>query len=153
MNITVRVRLPDNRDWVLLVLERGDKMVERGNGSFLKPSGWGLAGGRMNPAKDKTPRDTAIRELREETGLTADIDSEPVFKIPAGEDHEVWMFLARNPRGEITITDPHIITAKWVDWKWVQPDEFGNAYIEHDGKPWRVYKTHVPLIHGSMPKP
>jgi len=153
MKITVRVRLPDDRDWVLLVLENGEKTVVRGSESFVKPPGWGLPGGRMNDKKDKNPHDTANRELWEETGLTADIDPEPVFKIPAGEDHEVWLFLARNPRGEITITDPYIITAKWTDWKWVQPDEFGRAYVEYEGKQWPVYKTHVPLIHGVKPEP
>lgn len=35
-------------------------------------SDWGLPGGEAEPGRDKTITDTAIRELREETGVTPD---------------------------------------------------------------------------------
>lgn len=143
MNITVRVRLLDDKERVLLVLERGDKTVIAGVRSFVKPAGWGLPGGRTRAHKGETPYEAAVRELREETGITAEINPEPTFKNAAGEDHEIWMFEAKNPHGEPAAVDPeeHILTARWIDWKTVY-----DSFL-YEGMSYPVYKSHLPLIH------
>jgi ADP-ribose pyrophosphatase YjhB (NUDIX family) len=152
MHITIRIRLLDKNDRILLVLERGDKVVNAADRRFVKPSGWGLPGGRMNPAKDASAWAAATRELREETGLAADIDPEPFRKIATGSDHEIWLFAAKNPRGEIAITERDMIIAEWKDWKFIQPNEFGRAFLDYQGKSFAVYKSHIPLIHGMRPQ-
>src|SRR3989344_2200340 len=140
MDITVRIRLIKG-DNVLLILEREGKEIRKADGTkFIKPGGCGLPGGRKKA--DELPYEAAVRELREETGLVADIEPEP-SKIIASRDgtHEIWLFAAKNPQGDIYISDPYAVAAKWIDWKLTA---YGS--VMHQGKEIPIYITHMPLI-------
>lgn len=140
-DITVRVRLLNNKNEVLLILEKGGKEVRKSDGtSFPKPEGWGLPGGRVQP--NETPLEAAHRELREEAGVFADIDDEPI-KTVVSEDgsHEVRCFAARNPRGEARPHEPFIIAAEWVDHR------LAYNSLPYHGRHIRIYNSHEPLIH------
>lgn len=140
---TVRLRLLNKKNEVLLVLEKAGKIITKTDGtSFPKPAGWGLPGGRVRP--DETPYEAAVRELREEVSLAADIEFEPV-DIVRSEDgrHEIWLFAAKDPTGEIAITETYIIAAKWIDWKWAQDT------LDFQNKEYAIYRSHLRLIHSA----
>ena len=138
MDITVRVRLINNKEELLLAFEGGQTIVKGDGSSFIKPYGCGLPGGRKKP--DETPREAALRELKEETGLEADISDDPV-KIFPDRDHEIWLFSARNPRGELHINDERIHALKWINWKLAYGD------LKLNSRPCHIYESHMPLIH------
>ena len=102
MQDTVRVRLEDSQGRVLLVSEKEGKLIDTGDRTFSKPRGTGLPGGRVR--KGESPREAALRELQEETGLVADIDPDPVYE-DWRSSNRVLVFRAANPRGEIKLTD------------------------------------------------
>jgi len=66
------VILVDRRGWIL--------MQERDEHPRIDPDCWGLSGGHLEPGEE--PREGALRELEEETGL----------RLGAGEVHEVGAF-------------------------------------------------------------
>lgn len=138
---TVRVRLLNKKNEVLLVLEKAGKIITKTDGtSFPKPAGWGLPGGRVR--SDETPLEAAIRELREEVNLTAAIASEPV-EIVRSEDgrHEIWLFAAEDPEGEIATTETYIIAARWIDWK------LAYGTLKFQNQEYAIYQSHMRMIH------
>ena len=140
MNITVRIRLMNDNEEVLLVLEGGSRVDKEDGDFFIKRSGWGLPGGRKKA--DESPYQAACRELLEETGLFADINREPA-KIVSGREHEVLLFEARRPVGQIQTNDPYIRAVRWVKWRLAYDSiTFGDSSFP-------IYKSHMPHIHHS----
>lgn len=138
MDITVRVRLINSKEEVLLVFEGGQRVIKGDESFFPKPFGCGLPGGRKKP--DETSREAAVRELEEETGMEADIGDKPAKVVPI-QNHEIWLFSARNPRGEIRINDARIHGVRWMSWKLVYGD------VKFNNRRYSVYESHLPLIH------
>lgn len=64
---TVFVFIRDNHNRVLLVF---NKKEPRKGKRFIKPSGWGLPGGQVEPGELEI--DAVYRELKEETGISKD---------------------------------------------------------------------------------
>jgi len=67
---TVRPRRPRVRAAVVVLSDRGRWLVQRRPASGLLPGLWEFPGGHIE--RDERPVDAARRELREETGLSAD---------------------------------------------------------------------------------
>lgn len=163
MQSTVRVVVKDSSGRVLLVSEGGDKVIGMSarNRPICKRRGTGLPGGHVQDGE--SPREAAIRELQEETGLTADIELEPIYeelKIlqkvtvsrvvnPEGEVREtkssrrVVVFLAVNPRGEIKINREEDIVAAF----WVHPNRMHGSF-KHEGIDYPPYESHMNWING-----
>lgn len=103
---------------------------------------WFLPGGAVEP--DETPRSATAREVREETGLSAEV-GRPLVTVDqqyvAAESGEEWfsslfVVYAATATGEIPdddrlgTTDDEILAARWFDRL---PDDF------HDGELLREY--------------
>ena len=85
-----------------------------------KGSSWSLPGGAVE--KGETLKQAVVRESKEETGLTVEVDSviainEAIFKVKG--HHALFItFRARIIGGEISIQDKEeILEIKWVDIK------------------------------------
>lgn len=81
---------------------------------------FGLVGGRMDPEDNDDPKQTAIRETLEETGLQV-TNLRLVFAIHKGGNMG-FTYLA-DYDGEINHNEPHVV--KWVEFKTLVRGSFG----------------------------
>lgn len=81
---------------------------------------FGLVGGRMDPEDNDDPKNTAIRECKEETGLDI-TDLKLVFAIHKGGNMG-YTYLAKYS-GEINHNEPHVV--KWVPFQTLVRGSFG----------------------------
>lgn len=141
-SVFVRIFKPDDSDYVLMVHNRAKQLP---NGK-LKEEGWGLPGGGVR--EGETEAQTGKRELKEETGVSAEISERPLKDPETGDEGQVIIFFeGKNPTGEIKPSDPdnQIIEAEWVYWKWLQ---IGGGYDTYKGLP--VYHRHIRAIHHGV---
>lgn len=139
---TVRVLVEDSSGRVLLVSEKEGKIIDYSgnNKPIRKRRGTGLPGGRVKAGE--TLWKAAVRELFEETGITADVDPEPVFE-EWKRSSRVYVFRATNPRGEIKVKSEENIVAAF----WVSPARAHGAF-KHDGVDYPAYESHMNWING-----
>lgn len=81
---------------------------------------FGLAGGKMEPIDNEDPRNTAIRETLEETGLTVS-NLRLVFAMH--KDGNMGFTYLADYKGEINHNEPHV--AKWVPFERLISGTFG----------------------------
>jgi 8-oxo-dGTP pyrophosphatase MutT (NUDIX family) len=81
---------------------------------------FGLVGGRMDPEDGGDPKNTAIRECKEETGLDI-TDLKLVFAIHKGGNMG-YTYLAKYS-GEINHNEPHVVA--WLPFQTLVRGSFG----------------------------
>lgn len=127
-NIDARVLILDDDDKILLVLERGGQKIIPGKESFEKPSKWGLPGGR-GEAGDKDGVETAMREVKEETGLPVYINDQ-LKTERLEEGYAKIVFLGYPAVSKIKINRKEILDCKWFP-RGVLYDENFDMYFTH----------------------
>lgn len=126
--IDARVLILNDRDQILLVLER-EKKVEFSSGEgFVKPSKWGFPGGRSECC-DEDEIAVAKREVEEETGIWVDVNSRLRF-ARHGEKHLKVLFIGYPAAGEIKINPEEILDCRWFPRKILYDEKF-DMYSGH----------------------
>lgn len=145
----IRLTKKDSKGFpcVLLVLENPQVKVIAGrkDNPFSKREGAGLAGGRVQP--EETEERAGYRELEEETGLT-NIKLYKIAEIDhSSEDsnHIICLFEGEGTDAELCPKDEAIVEARWV-----RLNE-ASGRLEHEGKVYPIYNSHLGLIHRTHP--
>lgn len=109
----IRFFIQRTRRAYVLILCEGEILLIK---NWLARQDWGLPGGGVH--KKEEPRDAAVREVKEETGLDLRVSLELMAQGRWKADrlgHEYLIFLARLPSKEtITSRQFEIIAAEWV---------------------------------------
>ena len=109
---------------VVVVILHGDRILamRRSPGRDAAPGAWEAISGRIRSGEQ--PLEAAIREAREETGLTPRIDPDPIAAYQAKrkeDDMIVVAFRGRSDTGEVARSDEHDAHA------WMTLEEFADA--------------------------
>ena len=109
---------------VVVVILRGDRILamRRSPMKDAAPGAWEAISGRIRPGEQ--PLEAAIREAREETGLTPRIDPDPIAAYQAKRkayDMIVVAFRACSDSGDVTRSEEHDAHA------WMTLEEFADA--------------------------
>lgn len=108
MKVSAQVVLLNKEGYVLGVSRKTDH------------NDFGLAGGKMDPEDDGDPQKTAIRETREETGLTIS-HLKLIFAIHK-DGYMSYTYMA-DYEGEINHNEPHVV--KWLPFERLVNGSFG----------------------------
>ena len=103
---------------------RGDRLLalKRSAGADAAPGAWDAVSGRLRAGEH--PRDAAVREAREETGLEVLPDESPVVAYAAERGAQpmlVVAYCAESAPGEV------VLSAEHDEWAWMTIDEFARA--------------------------
>lgn len=128
-NTDARVLLLDDDDrQILLVLEKEKKIDFPGGKSFIKPSKWGMPGGRSEP-EDKDEIATAVREVLHEIGIFPEINSR-LRAERREEDHLRVGFIGYPTSRDIKIDPKEILDCRWFPRRILYDEEF-DMYFSH----------------------
>lgn len=121
---------------------RGDEMLVLKRGVGLGEGVWYLPGGIVDPGED--PRDAAIRETFEESGLRLeDAELVRVWGYPAqnGVDAFHATYVAGAPDGDVTLSQEH------TAYRWITPQAYAERYcsetIEASAPEWSRWLREV----------
>ena len=104
--------VPRHRMGVEIVLFNQRRQVLLLNHVFHPEIPWGVPGGWLN--RDEDPAEGVLRELREETGLTAVLGQVIMIKRQKHPSHLGMAYLAYQPQGTLILSN-EIIEATWTD--------------------------------------
>lgn len=110
MGLAVRLLVPRQRVGVAIVGFREDGRILMLQHVFHPVAPWGLPGGWLN--RGESPAECAVRELEEETGLTADLG--PVIHVSREDipSHIGIAYMAKIKPGPI-VPSSEILDAAW----------------------------------------
>lgn len=106
----IRVTVARHRLGVAIVALNDEEQVLLLRHVFHPQTPWGLPGGWLS--RREAPADGALRELREETGLTAALEAPVLITREAYPDHIGIAFLARVQPGPVTLSG-EILESRW----------------------------------------
>ena len=138
MGLAIRLVVPKHRTGVAVVCLDSSSRVLLLRHVFHPTKPWGLPGGWLN--KGESPRDCALRELREETGLDAELGALLHVDRQGRPDHLVIAYGATITTGSMNLSS-EIIEAKWFrPDSMPQPifpfvEEAVAAAVKRNGKP------------------
>ena len=108
----ILIVVPRHRMGVEIVLFNEQRQVLLLNHVFHPEIPWGVPGGWLDRNED--PSEGGMRELREETGLTAVLGPVIMIRQEKHPSHLGMAYLAYAPQGTITLSN-EIIEAAWTD--------------------------------------
>ena len=108
----ILVVVPRHRMGVEVVLFNEQRQVLLLNHVFHPEVPWGIPGGWLDRNED--PAECAVRELREETGLTAVLGPLIMLKPQTLPSHLGTAYLAHTPQGTLVLSN-EIIKAAWTN--------------------------------------
>lgn len=112
MTLGIRVFVPKQRIGVAVVVLDDHGRVLMLRHVFHPDAPWGLPGGWLGRNED--PAAGALRELHEETGLTAVVDRPVLVSLEPHPDHVGIAFLVRPMAGNLQLS-AEILEADWFE--------------------------------------
>lgn len=112
MSTSVFVMVMNGRK-ILLVKERAEEIKKENGEKFLKPSLWGLPGGRKKTGGSDI--EEAIREVKEETGHEIEINSDVVPDEEIHDGHQIMTFVGYVVGGQLKPQDRDIVDCHWFE--------------------------------------
>ncbi len=110
MHLAIHLIVPQHKVGVALVALDEDERVFMLHHVFHPHVPWGIPGGWLQ--RDEDPAEGVLRELEEETGLTADLGPIVYLSRDSGPSHLTAVYLAKLHDGEPQFSG-EIIEAKW----------------------------------------
>ncbi len=125
-NTDVRVLVINDKNQVLLILERGGPVSFPSGEGFIKREAWGMPGGRSE-SSDKDEIAVAKREVEEETGIWPDVNSRIMFE-ERQKTHTKVAFIGYPAAGKIKINLEEILKCEWFPTRVIYDETF-NMYV------------------------
>ncbi|MGI9022818.1 MAG: NUDIX domain-containing protein [Acidimicrobiales bacterium] len=141
---SVRMLTPLFQVGAVCVVNRADGALLLVRHSYRK--GWGFPGGLLK--RGEAPVDAAAREMREEIGLTMDLDDNPHVVVDAPVRRVDVIYTARLPDGA---ADPEPQSAEIVDVGWFAPGNLPRLGTEAASTLVELGRVRPPGSSGPLP--
>lgn len=116
----------------VLALIKDDQvlLLQRSSDAAWMPDVWHVPGGRVEP--DETVQEAAVREIREELGISVAVDDLTFQGVVAydetnGEDVDTFQFSTHRWQGEPRLMEPH----KHQAMQWISVADFPSNITSH----------------------